>query len=89
MLTVRQLLVASGQNSRAIMHTNALRQQFPALGQSFSLAKVIAAFEKQRRVYFVSLVNPKIFLSNDVQTFEDLVRLSPDFHGQMEQSEAG
>ena len=46
MLTVRQLLVASGQNS-GDLHTNALPRQF--VGRSLSLKNAIAAYEKQRR----------------------------------------
>jgi hypothetical protein len=69
------------------MHVNTLRQQFTGSGSPYSLARLIAAYEKQRRVYFVSLISPRILLSDDVQTFEDLVRLSPDFHGQMTRSE--
>lgn len=84
MLTVRQLLVVSGQSGE-VLHANALPRQF--IGRSLSLKSAIATFEKQRRTYFVSLVSPGILVSNDVHTFEDVVRLSSDFHGQMTRDE--
>jgi predicted phage tail protein len=87
MLTVKQLLVASGQSSREVMHVNGLRQQIAGPRGPFSLAKVIAAYANQRRVYFVSMTSANILLSDDVQTFNDLVSLSPDFHGELTKSE--
>lgn len=84
MLTVRQLLAASGQIS-GDLHTNALPRQF--VGKSLSLRSAIALYEKQQRIYFVSLVSPRILLSNDVHTFEDLMRLSSSPEGQMTKDE--
>jgi hypothetical protein len=80
MLTFRQLLAVSGQSS-----ANGLVQSFGL--HPLSMSSVIAAYEQQRRVYFVNLISPRILLSDEVQSFDDLVRLSTGPLGQPDQSE--
>ena len=47
----------------------------------------IGAYSKQKRAYFVNLVSPKLFSSDQVRSFADFQRLAPGPLGQPEQSE--
>jgi hypothetical protein len=86
MLTVRQLLVVSGQNSGETLNTNALRTEFPA--RPLSLKSVITAYEKQRYVVFVSLISTKILLrSPNIRSMAELLEASKRTDGQMLGSE--
>lgn len=63
MLTIRQLLVVSGQNPSGTLNTHALLAEF--LPAPLSLKSIIAAFEKQRIKMVVSLFSTKILQSHE------------------------
>jgi hypothetical protein len=100
-LTLSPLLdTTAHQTGRADFPHPAFGQGFAVSGQSsanglvqsfqlhpLSLSSVIAAYEQQRRVYFVNLISPGILLSDEVQSFDDLVRLADGPLGQMDQTE--
>ena len=65
MMTIGQLLVVSGQSPRDTLSTNALLAKLSV--RRLSLKSVIAAYERQRIVVFVSLVSPKVFRSHNVR----------------------
>jgi hypothetical protein len=52
-----------------------------------SITKLSEAFGSQRWIVFVDLISPSILKSNDVNSFADLVRLAPDYHGLMSRDE--
>ena len=85
MLTVRQLLVVSGQNSGDTLNTNALRAEFPV--RPLSLRSVITAYEKQRLVVFVSLISTRVLLLPHIRTMDDLLEAAKGVNGQIDGSE--
>jgi hypothetical protein len=84
MLTVRQLLVLSGQNGDTV-HTDALLAQFPV--RPLSLKSVASAYEKQRFLLFVTLVSTRVFLSPNIRSVADVIQASKGAEGQMTGSE--
>jgi hypothetical protein len=84
MLTVRQLLVVSGQNGAAL-NTNALLAEFPA--RPLSLKSVITAYEKQRLIVFVSLISTRVLLLPHLRTMDDLLEAAKGVNGQVDSSE--
>jgi hypothetical protein len=72
MLTLRQLLVASGNGSDAL-HASTLLAQFSP--RPLSVRSVITAIEKQRIVLIVELISTKVLALPDVKTVPDVLRV--------------
>jgi hypothetical protein len=85
MLTIRQLLILSGQSGGDTLNTNALLA--PLRPRPLSLKSVISAFEKQRVLLFVSLVSPRLLQSRRFASISDLLEASKGSEGQINASE--
>jgi hypothetical protein len=70
MLTLRQLLIVSGQNSGEILDTAKLRAQYPA--RPLSLTSLARGVEKQRIIVFVTLVSTRVFRTHNIESMADL-----------------
>lgn len=73
MLTLRQLLIVSGQDLE-VLDTAKLRAQYPA--RPLSLASVTRGVEKQRIVVFVKLVSTRVFRTHNITSLADLALAS-------------
>jgi hypothetical protein len=85
MLTIRQLLIVSGQNPGGTLNTNALLAELRP--RPLSLKSVISAFEEQRFVIFVSLVSAKILGSHSLLSMDDFAQAAISAEGQMNSHE--
>ena len=80
MLTVGELFMLSGQDSGADL------VQYLQV-KPLSIASAIRAYEKQRRIYFVTLISPQVLMSGEVKTVDDISSVGAGPLGQMTQTE--